>query len=292
MHSDFTWQFHSSLSARTRSYMQTVYQACIKTDEYALSSGFNDTDDEADAYLLVTHQKTQAPCAYAAVYELDDSLLIYAFVHPAFRRQGFFTDMCALLQKRCPDRRLDFSADEKSPAVRHMLLTGRIVCQEKQLLLTCPVKRGHISGPMDISIKASDDRALLCALHEKIFPDFPDEARMSYIGQMLHSEEMQAYIFTAADDFDTSKRFLCGMGFLLRGQTSACLCGFGIVPSFRNKGYGLACLRLICDMLADDAAIRQLQVQTDAKNTAAVRLYKRFGFQECDVFASYTYIGK
>lgn len=291
MTSDFTFHFHARLSAQTLSDLLTIHQVCMEQYTSPVSSGLDDADEPADTCLIVRENATRKPCAYAAVFELDDTALVYAFVHPDFRRQGLFTNIIARLKKRYPDLRLDFSADENAPAVRHMLHTQHFICQEKQLLLTYPLEQRPSSEHTDISVMPTKDSFLLYSLHEKIFTDFKSEAaRIMFIDQMISLEGIQPYVFTTPHVFSEARPFSFGMGFLLREQNTACLCSFGILPSFQNKGYGRACLQLICHMLTDEPDITQLQVQVDAANTAAVSLYKNFGFQESDIFATYTYV--
>lgn len=292
MNSDFTYRFRSTLSDQALSNLSAIYQACMEQCPSSVSSGFDDADEPADTYFLIKEKNTQKPCAYAAVFELEEAALVYAFVHPHFRGQGLFTNMIDRLQKRYPDLRLDFPADEKEPAVRHMLDTQRFICQEKQLLLTYTLSNSSFSEYTDISIMPTNDKFLLCSLHEKIFTDFPKAARIMFIDQMMSLENIQPYVFITLDAFTETRPFSFGMGFLLKEKNAACLCSFGILPSFQNKGHGRACLQAICHMLADDPHITQLQVQVDAKNAAAVALYKNFGFQQSDVFATYTLVQK
>lgn len=289
---NFTYHFHPTLSDQALADLSVIYHACMKQSASSISSGFDDQEDSADAYLIVSKGAAHAPCAYAAVFELEKTAFVYAFVHPDFRRQGLFTNMISHLQRHYPDLRLDFPADEKEPAVRHMLGTRRFICQEKQLLLTYVLKQSAFSECTDISIIPTNDRFLLYSLHERIFTDFPKNTHEMFIDQMMSLEDIQPYVFAAPHVFSFSQPFSLGMGFLLKEKNTACLCSFGILPSFQNKGYGRAALQALCHMLADDPDITLLQVQVDAKNIAAAALYENFGFQERDVFASYTYLQK
>jgi len=71
-------------------------------------------------------------------------------------------------------------------------------------------------------------------------------------------------------------------------ETSAFICGFGIVPEFRGKGYGKESL-LETISLITKKGIHEIELDVEGKNSTALNLYKSCGFEERSTMNYYKY---
>ena len=71
-------------------------------------------------------------------------------------------------------------------------------------------------------------------------------------------------------------------------ETSAFICGFGIVPTFRGKGYGKASLMETISLITKKG-IHELELDVEGKNSTALNLYKACGFKEKSTMNYYKY---
>lgn len=69
---------------------------------------------------------------------------------------------------------------------------------------------------------------------------------------------------------------------------SAFICGFGILPNFRGKGYGKAALKEALRM-ANQKDIHEIELDVESKNGTALNLYKACGFKEQSVMNYYKF---
>ena len=71
-------------------------------------------------------------------------------------------------------------------------------------------------------------------------------------------------------------------------DNSAFICGFGILPAFRGKGYGKAAL-MEALRLINEKDITEVGLDVEAKNNTALNLYQSCGFEEQSVMDYYSY---
>lgn len=69
-------------------------------------------------------------------------------------------------------------------------------------------------------------------------------------------------------------------------DNSAFICGFGLLPSFRGKGYGKAALKAAIKLL-NEKNIFNIELDVECKNDTALNLYKGCGFEEKSVMSYY-----
>lgn len=69
---------------------------------------------------------------------------------------------------------------------------------------------------------------------------------------------------------------------------SAFICGFGILPDFRGKGYGKAALIETLHLI-NQKNIYEIGLDVECKNNAALNLYRACGFEEQSVMKYYKY---
>ena len=71
-------------------------------------------------------------------------------------------------------------------------------------------------------------------------------------------------------------------------DTSAFICGFGLLPDFRGKGYGKAALKEALRLI-NEKNIHDIELDVECKNNTALNLYKSCGFEEKSVMNYYRY---
>jgi len=69
---------------------------------------------------------------------------------------------------------------------------------------------------------------------------------------------------------------------------SAFICGFGILPDFRGKGYGKAALKEALYLISEKN-IYTVELDVECKNSTALNLYKECGFVEKSIMNYYKY---
>ncbi len=58
----------------------------------------------------------------------------------------------------------------------------------------------------------------------------------------------------------------------------AFICGFGILPDFRGKGYGKATLMEVLRLI-NEKNINEIELDVETKNSNPLNLYKSVGFE-------------
>ena len=71
-------------------------------------------------------------------------------------------------------------------------------------------------------------------------------------------------------------------------DNSAFISGFGLLPSFRGKGYGKATLKEALQLI-NEKNIYDIELDVECKNSTALNLYKSCGFHEKSVMNYYKY---
>lgn len=71
-------------------------------------------------------------------------------------------------------------------------------------------------------------------------------------------------------------------------DNSAFICGFGILPDFRGKGYGKAALHAALQLIKEKH-IHDIELDVECRNNTALNLYKTCGFEEQSVMNYYLY---
>jgi len=69
-------------------------------------------------------------------------------------------------------------------------------------------------------------------------------------------------------------------------DNSAFICGFGIVPAFRGKGYGKGALMEAIHLIKEKN-ITEVELDVECKNSTALNLYKACGFEEKSIMNYY-----
>ncbi|SMC81962.1 GNAT family N-acetyltransferase [Papillibacter cinnamivorans] len=212
---------------------------------------------------------------------------VYAVTHPEFRRRGYFAALLREAEaelKRCGVSRIllvceKMSRDGQETARR---LGGRLQHSEYRLKFegapeTAPPGRLRLeeAGPGDLKA--------ISALDVRIFGSDP-EVSLSMLGKTLEDPKNRTFSV-----FLGEKRIgLCNAGLREDGIS---IFGLGIAPEHQGMGYGRDMLLLLLGKLREYPG-RDITLEADSENQAALRLYRSSGFTEITRFDYYEYISR
>ena len=123
-------------------------------------------------------------------------------------------------------------------------------------------------------------RAFLAAADER--------SRSLYPAEIRHGPSLSALVtadvrfFVARQD---GRALGCG-GYVLLGGSAAEMKRLFVDPASRGRGVGHALIRAI-EQSATRESVNILYLETGVKSDEALRLYRRLGFETCEVFADY-----
>lgn len=103
----------------------------------------------------------------------------------------------------------------------------------------------------------------------KTFNDSYEDSK-SRIENFFESETREQYLAGLNDE-------IIGLGSINQERDEASICGFGIVPEFRGKGYGKELLHLLIDRLWQTGKT-EIMLDVNSENAHALELYKKSGF--------------
>jgi ribosomal protein S18 acetylase RimI-like enzyme len=207
---------------------------------------------------------------------------INGMTHPDFRRKGLFTKLLQLAIGECPKRNFNnifLLSDGKSILGIEFI---KAACanydfSEYRMKLLNKTTLENIN-PISLRKATKIDRKEIARQNAIFFygsegcEDFPEEEEV--INEITYMVELEEVII--------------GKIRIEYGDNSAFVCGFGILPYFRGKGYGkatlIAALRLI-----NEENINDVELDVECKNNTALNLYKACGFQEKSVMNYYKY---
>lgn len=122
--------------------------------------------------------------------------------------------------------------------------------------------------------------ALLAKADERSASLYPVENRYGLALSALLSADVR--FFVARQD---GRALGCG-GYMLLSEQAAEMKRLFVDPAARGQGIGAAIIRAV-EEAATREGVRTLLLETGIKSFEALRLYKNFGFIECEPFAAY-----
>jgi len=75
------------------------------------------------------------------------------------------------------------------------------------------------------------------------------------------------------------------------GRPCAFLCDIGVFPDYRRRGFALAALEALADLVAHEHSTMRLELHVFGQNGAARALYAKAGFAETNVLMAKTLDG-
>jgi ribosomal protein S18 acetylase RimI-like enzyme len=206
---------------------------------------------------------------------------INGMVHPEWRRNGIFTKLCELAVEE--SRRRHFAkilvlCDGKSDtAIEFIKSTGAVYDFSEY-----GMKRSG-SEIVDLANAVVTLKRVTNADIEEINRQnavfFGDAGSEPVSPEEEEKNNKTTYMVKLEDK-------IIGKIKVTRGQTSAFISGFGILPDFRSKGYGKEALKQVLSMLNKEG-IYESTLDVVAGNNNALNLYKSCGFKEQSIMNYY-----
>ncbi len=155
-------------------------------------------------------------------------------------------------------------------------------CTTNHLLLSYALKDEKFPIE-DVEMVETSDKTFLHETHKQIFEkDDPESATMDYMEEALHTDGMKAFIFQKSED---EAKITLGMCLLLVEKHAACLCGFGMIPTWQGKGYASKALKQVSNYLSDIPGMERVNVEVNGLNEKGLGLYTSFGFEKKEIYS-------
>lgn len=207
---------------------------------------------------------------------------INGMTHPDFRRKGFFTKLFQLAIDECNKRNFNkilLLSDGKSKSGVEFIkaVHGKYDFSEYRMKLLNKTTLKNINS---ISLRKAEkaDRKEIARQNAIFFygleecENLPEEEEI--INTITYMVEL--------------KEEIIGKIKIEYNDNSAFICGFGILPYFRCKGYGKSTLIEVLRIISEEN-INDVELDVESKNNIALNLYKACGFEEKSVMNYYKY---
>ena len=205
---------------------------------------------------------------------------INGMVHPRFRRQGIFSKLLSISLDECKKRNFNnilLLCDDKSKAANEFIKSIKSNYSFSECRMKCT---NWSAQPSEKNIILKDaknkDICEIENLNEIFFGLASSE-------QILPEDEEKNNIITYLIQLDNK---IIGKIKVDKELTSAFISGFGIIPEFRNKGYGKAALTEVLNNLKKED-INTVGLDVEIRNKNALNLYKACGFKEQSIMNYY-----
>lgn len=210
---------------------------------------------------------------------------INGITHPNWRRKGIFKKLFEIAAKEWNKRNFDeilLLSDGKSDSGGEFInnIGGKYDFSEYRMKRVSSVIPERINS---ISLRKAqkDDIKEIAKQNSIYFNDSEEDIETSEIEKVLnestHMVELNGKIIGKIN--------------IEYSEKSAFICGFGILPDFRGKGYGKAALKEAI-YLINEKSIYEIELDVECKNSTALNLYKACGFEEKSIMNYYKYNNK
>lgn len=210
---------------------------------------------------------------------------INGMTHPNWRRKGIFKKLFEIAIDEFSKRNFEkilLLSDGKSDSGGEFIknIGGKYDFSEYRMKRVSSVIPERINS---ISLrKAEKDDVKEIAKQNSIYFNDPDEdIEASEIKEVLHESTHMVEL----------NGKIIGKINIEYGEESAFICGFGILPDFRGKGYGKAALKEALYSI-NEKNIYIVELDVECKNSTALNLYKDCGFEEKSIMNYYKYEAK
>jgi mycothiol synthase len=209
-------------------------------------------------------------------------------VDPDARRRGLGTAMLAALLERSPAGLLVWAHGDH-PAARRLAATQGLTAVRELLQLRAPVAHATTGGPDDAghrldAFRPNRDESAWLDLNARAFASHPEQGAVT----RDDLDALMAEPWFDADDFllDRDGDDLVGYCWLKVENGVGEFYVVGVSPDHQGRGVGR---RLVTAGLARlaERGITTASLYVEADNTAAVRLYRSFGFSDHSIDIQY-----
>ncbi len=198
---------------------------------------------------------------------------INGMVHPDFRRRKIFTKLVEMAIEECKRRNFNkvlLLGDDKSNSAIEFIKNTKSSYSFSECRMEC-INWIVYENNKDICLSNAKNKDIyqIDNLNEIFFGEGCNE-------MILPEDDEKNNIITYLIQVDDK---VIGKIKVSKELNSAFISGFGIIPEYRNKGYGRAALMQVLNYLRNDG-INKTALDVEIKNKNALHLYKACGFKE------------
>ncbi len=149
--------------------------------------------------------------------------------------------------------------------------------------------KGYIELSFDANISFSIfedgiDEKHRCLIQNQVFNSIN---RQAINEEDIHYEKCQKYYVSEGCVFIKYKKLYVGYGQLINKDNKLYIANFGILPKYRNRGYGKLLLRYIINV-AQNLGSNKIYLKCDEDNIDAIKVYLSEGFKDINTYYEYS----
>jgi ribosomal protein S18 acetylase RimI-like enzyme len=232
------------------------------------------------------------------LYYMDDVLVAYigissfdgktgeinGMTHPNWRRNGVFKRLFELAVKECKSRKFE----------KVLLLSDSKSISGTEFIKSVQGSYDFSEYRMKLTKETSFKKEAIITLRKSEKSDVHEITRQDAI--FFGDGESEELLELEADQAENLDTYMIELDEMVIGKikveyldnNSAYICGFGILPEYRGKGYGRAALNETLKLI-NEKNICDIELDVACKNDRALNLYKSCGFDEKAVMNYYEY---
>lgn len=235
-----------------------------------------DDDTNQDCFYLLYEDGSLV--GFLSVFAAGDEGEITAFVHPQYRRRGFFT---AMLDKASHDwkglKSLSLVAQPASasvPAVVKKLNASLAFSEYMMTYNKKPLPKEKVPKnyqPVSLAKAKAADAGKAVPLLASLFQMEPEDAE-GWFSRLCSSPDTAVYLAKAGNA-------VVGTGCISIEEERMTIFAVGVKKALRGRGYGEGILRRLIEQWEQKYKNTELSAELDSGHPAAVSLFKKFGFE-------------
>lgn len=207
---------------------------------------------------------------------------INGMTHPKWRRKGIFKKLLEIAAKECVKRKFDkilLLSDEKSNSGGDFIkaVGGKYDFSEYRMRRVSEISPERLDS-IRLRKAVKSDGKEIGKQNSLYFNDTEENESNEEIGSSFNES---AYMVELEGNVIGKINIECN-------EDYAFICGFGILPDFRGKGYGKAALKEALHLI-NEKNIYTVELDVECKNSTALNLYKDCGFVEKSIMNYYKY---
>lgn len=294
---------HLPYDPSLRSLYDTLAKSCREQEQGNFP--IPETEEGETGILFLCKEKDTLLGALSAVTFDCSQYFFYPWCLPEYR-QEVLPVLCrnfeaCLLELHTLPLQLSCYVNSSAESIAQILKEQGYVCTAGEYMMDfafnqLSLQTSSADSTGSIQCTACNDKKTLQKLYQHIFNTGKKEAA-AYIASITEEPDVKLFTLSGATSCNASPKDilksriwqspkdLLGMFGLLPQGDTVYLFGFGILPSYRRRGLGLAALQKICTMLKEQYNLIALQVS--GSNLPAMELYRTFGFHVQEHVALY-----
>ncbi|MTI71788.1 MAG: GNAT family N-acetyltransferase [Firmicutes bacterium] len=215
---------------------------------------------------------------YLGTHIYDSVAETTGMVHPEYRRKGIFTKLMSIatdiLIKKGIYKVLLISEDATLASKKYVKnINAKLVSTEYRMILK---KYNFKKTKTDLVVRKA--KAIDAAKRARILSicfDMPIKDKENYIKE-LHDKNKEFYVA----ELNNTVIGNLNVSF----ADNVVIYGVGILPEYRNKGYGKEFIKRVIDNFDND---KDIILEVNSKNNAAIKVYEKCGFNKTNTYNYY-----